>query len=119
MELGVCHLRAVHICNVYLNQIRFAQAGTPLMLLSFRSKIKKKQTCYFLALGRFVKISFFLTREKRCVTDENIELINLHYSGTLKQNESNLLDKRTQLNSKKFVVPDNLPRRTRLRGGTA
>merc|ERR1711937_548114 len=53
---------------------------------------------------------------KRCVTDENIELINLHYSGTLRQTESNLLDKRTQLNSKKFVVPDNLPRRTRLRG---
>merc|ERR1712243_24819 len=45
---------------------------------------------------------------QRCVKDENIELINLHYSGTIKQqmkSPQNLLDKRAKLHSKQIVVP--------------
>ena len=51
---------------------------------------------------------------QRCVKDENIELINLHYSGTIKQqmkSPENLLDKRAKLHSKQIVVPQNLPPR--------
>ena len=60
------------------------------------------------------------TLKQRCVTDDNIELMNLHYSGTLSRSTGSTtrLDKRAQLNSKKFVVPQSLPKR-QVRGARA